>query len=112
MPKLGLTSYGVGITTLEEVFLRIGHGEEHATTVDRIRAQTADLSKMTAREKELTEYTIATDNHRSFITQFLALVKKKLLVMIRDPKSFFMDFFFPIFLVTLGLYVSQIDLLA
>lgn len=25
--NLGIDSYGVGITTLEEVFLRIGHGE-------------------------------------------------------------------------------------
>ena len=38
LSKLGLSSYGVGITTLEEVFLRIGHGEEHATTIDRIKA--------------------------------------------------------------------------
>ena len=29
--------------------------------------------------------------------------------MIRDPKSFFMDFFFPIFLIVSGLYVSQVD---
>ena len=35
--KLGFSSYGVGITTLEEVFLRIGHGEDHATTVDKIK---------------------------------------------------------------------------
>jgi len=26
--NLGVRSYGVGITTLEEVFLKIGHGEE------------------------------------------------------------------------------------
>lgn len=26
--NLGIRSYGVGITTLEEVFLKIGHGEE------------------------------------------------------------------------------------
>jgi hypothetical protein len=25
--KYGIGSYGIGITTLEEVFLRIGHGE-------------------------------------------------------------------------------------
>ncbi len=25
---MGIRSYGVGITTLEEVFLKIGHGEE------------------------------------------------------------------------------------
>ena len=28
LDALGIRSYGVGITTLEEVFLRIGHGEE------------------------------------------------------------------------------------
>lgn len=28
MDNLGIRSYGVGITTLEEVFLKIGHGEE------------------------------------------------------------------------------------
>ena len=54
LSKLGLSSYGVGITTLEEVFLSIGHGSNHATTVDKIKAQTADLSKLTEREKELT----------------------------------------------------------
>ena len=32
--------------------------------------------------------------------------------MIRDPKSFLMDFFFPIILITTGLYVSQIDLIS
>jgi len=28
LSTLGIRSYGVGITTLEEVFLKIGHGEE------------------------------------------------------------------------------------
>jgi hypothetical protein len=28
MENLGVKSYGVGITTLEEVFLKIGHGQE------------------------------------------------------------------------------------
>ena len=28
LKELGIRSYGVGITTLEEVFLKIGHGEE------------------------------------------------------------------------------------
>jgi hypothetical protein len=27
LDALGIRSYGVGITTLEEVFLKIGHGE-------------------------------------------------------------------------------------
>jgi len=28
LSKIGVRSYGVGITTLEEVFLKIGHGED------------------------------------------------------------------------------------
>ena len=111
LAKLGLSSYGVGITTLEEVFLSIGHGEEHATTVDMIKAQTADLSKLTPREKELTEYSIATDHRRNFCRHFFALVKKKMLVLIRDPKTFMMDFFFPMVLIFSGLYVSKMDLI-
>jgi hypothetical protein len=30
LQRLQLRSYSVGITTLEEVFLKIGHGEEDA----------------------------------------------------------------------------------
>jgi len=29
LDDLGIRSYGVGITTLEEVFLKIGHGDEY-----------------------------------------------------------------------------------
>lgn len=68
LEKLKLNSYGVGITTLEEVFLSIGHGEDRGTTVEKIKSQTADLSKLTPREIELTEYTIATGHERNFIT--------------------------------------------
>ena len=32
--------------------------------------------------------------------------------MIRDPKSFVMDFFFPIFLIYIGLYVSTVELIS
>jgi hypothetical protein len=38
LDSLGVDSYGVGITTLEEVFLRIGHGEqEDAADISPVR---------------------------------------------------------------------------
>ena len=37
LDTLGLGSYGVGITTLEEVFLKIGHGNDSGTTVEKIQ---------------------------------------------------------------------------
>ena len=59
----------------------------------------------------LTEYSIATDHRRNFLRHFVALVKKKLLVMLRDPKVFIMDFFFPMILIYVGLYVSTVELI-
>ena len=61
---------------------------------------------MTPREKLLTEYSISVEHHRNFFTQFLALVKKKLLVILRNPKAFMIDFFFPMILIYVGLYVA------
>lgn len=68
--KYGIASYGVGITTLEEVFLKIGHGENENQdqTIEKIKLQTADLTKLTKRERELTEYSISTDHRRNFVS--------------------------------------------
>jgi hypothetical protein len=33
--SLGIRSYGISITTLEEVFLRVGHGLEHEETANK-----------------------------------------------------------------------------
>lgn len=39
---MGIGSYGIGITTMEEVFLSIGHGEEENMSVSKIKHQMAD----------------------------------------------------------------------
>jgi hypothetical protein len=53
LTKLKLKSYGVTITSLEDVFLKIGHGENDnkGSTIEQIRERTADLSKLNTREK-------------------------------------------------------------
>ncbi len=53
LASLHIQSYGVSITTLEEVFLKIGHGEADSkgTTIEQIKSKAADISKMTPREK-------------------------------------------------------------
>ena len=92
--------------------MSIGHGEDRGTTVEKIKNQTADLSKLTPRELELTEYSIATKHERNFLTQFLALIRKRVQVILGDRKSFLMDFFFPIFLVWLGQWLSTVELIS
>ena len=64
---------------------------------------------LTPREKLLTEYSISTDHHRNFCRQFFALVKKKILVMIRNPLFFIVDLIFPVFLIYFSIHFSEGD---
>lgn len=51
LDKLGIRSYGVGITTLEEVFLKIGHGEEIEEANQKKRDDKEDLEKAATAEQ-------------------------------------------------------------
>jgi hypothetical protein len=50
---LKINSYGVDITTLEEVFLTIGHGQNYENKPHK---------KVSAEDKRLNEYSVADDN--------------------------------------------------
>ena len=64
MGKLKINSYGVDITTLEEVFLRIGHGEDE----NKLLQLKAQANKFTDEEKKLNEYSVADYHERNFGT--------------------------------------------
>ena len=51
-------------------------------------------------------------HERNFVTQVLALSRKKMLVMTRDRRSFLMDTLFPSLLMALGLYLTTVELLS
>ena len=100
LDKIGAHSYGVGITTLEEVFLKIGHGKNQEKKVKCIE------------DKELNDYSIAENNEKNFCNQVLALSRKKLIVMTRDRKNFIMDVLFPSLLIIIGLYLTTVELVS
>jgi hypothetical protein len=58
----------MSITTLEEVFLKIGHGEEDSkqSTIAKLSKNTANLSRLTKREIQLSEYSVAKESAKSF----------------------------------------------
>lgn len=89
MDDLNIRSYGVGITTLEEVFLKIGHGEIendeegkllHSKLQNESNPNSIAQDLATA-ELELDEYSI-TESHETsvFCLHFVALVKKRILM--------------------------------
>lgn len=105
-----LSGYGCDITTLEQVFLKIGHGgeDDEGTTIEQIRMRTANANNLSEREKILTDYSVSSDNQRSFVNELLGLIKKKLLVLVRDLKSCILDILLPVIIIIGGLYISTL----
>ena len=64
---------------------------------------------MTAEEKELEEYTI-TDSAETnvFFSHTMTVMKKKVLMQVRDKKTLGIDTVFPILLIVAGLALSTV----
>lgn len=68
MEKLGIRSYGVGITTLEEVFLKIGRGEGeeeeneaalNKEALEKIEQERRGMTDQELARNEIDDYSIA-----------------------------------------------------
>jgi len=82
LDSLGVDSYGVGITTLEEVFLRIGHGEEeqeedaqNLSPAKQAEKATENLSPL---EQQLEEYSSDQGETSSFFDHTATIATKRL----------------------------------
>lgn len=94
LTKLELRSYGVSVTTLEEVFLKVARGEND----DKNQIYGA------AFEKEI-DFVLSRDRIKTslFLNHFIALLRKRIIWTKRDIKSLAYEIFIPILLVTFGL---------
>jgi hypothetical protein len=63
--RLHIGSYGVTVTTLEQIFLKIGHGVGHDSTETRIQKSSANMSALTDRQRTLSEYSITENGEAS-----------------------------------------------
>ena len=117
LDQLGIRSYGVGITTLEEVFLKIGHGEE----VEQERFEKGPErennygnlnSNERVQEQDLDDYSITNGSDYStfqlLINHMCAIMRKKILMQVRDKKTLGIDTIFPIILILAGLALSTV----
>jgi len=114
LADLKIRSYGVGITTLEEVFLKIGHGEELEEKKDEAKHAKSAQSingtlEVNSQDAALDNYSIATDPETSVLFLHLcALLKKKILMQVRDKKTLGIDTIFPVILIVVGLALATI----
>lgn len=109
-----MRSYGIGITTLEEVFLRIAKDKKDEDNDDsemkRFTLKSdlgSDYGKIT---KVLEDYSVSEQHEVGTVNVFtlnlLALMKKKILLLIRDPRNLFIEIVFPIVFIFAGLALS------
>jgi len=112
LDSLGVDSYGVGITTLEEVFLRIGHGEEeqeedaqNLSPAKQAEKATENLSPL---EQQLEEYSSDQGETSSFFDHTATIATKRLRMQIRDMKTLFIDTLFPVAVVIAGVGLATV----
>ncbi|CAG9334832.1 unnamed protein product [Blepharisma stoltei] len=104
LKSLQLRSYGVSVTTLEEVFLRVARGDD------------SEIAKNEQeKEKEIDvqlsdDFVLSRDKLKGslFFSHFWTLLKKRVFWSKRDIKSLVYEIFVPIVLVIVGLGLMKI----
>ena len=124
---LRIKSYGVGVTTLEEVFLRVGKNEDHnkikpienknISKDEEQKESNEGILKHSDRfvnksdEDDSEEYSIADKSETGacnlFWLHFGALFIKRWLISIRQLKSFLLEILIPIILIISGLALAS-----
>ena len=107
---LGIRSYGVGITTLEEVFLKIAEDTPATDEAPHTTNKLEDSRGLLKVSDLLDDYSIVEQHEEGYMNNFFlslkALLKKKFLVQVRDPRTLVIEMLFPIIFIFAGLALA------
>ena len=118
LPNLAVSSYGVSMTTLEEVFLKVEDNDTSKNInlkakIQRRRTSNLEDVKENTND-EVDDYSISKNqiegNWTIFWLHFIALIIKRFLLSRRNFKGFALDLLLPGILVIAGFGLSKIDL--
>jgi ATP-binding cassette subfamily A (ABC1) protein 3 len=105
---LKIKSYGISVTTLEEVFLRVGRGENNtAEEKEKARSSIKNSKKEEFQENfSIEEHSI---NNKWELTKmhFSALIKKRIITTIRAPRTLLLEVFMPSLFIVFGMWMSS-----
>ena len=113
LEDLEVHSYGVSMTTLEEVFLKVENNPDaEFEGLDDIKFSTKEQQE---EEKNLEDYSIANKQIEGSVTifwlHFIALIIKKFFLTKRNIKGFIIDLFIPTALIITGFGLTKIKIL-
>lgn len=110
--RLGIDNYGVSVTTLEEVFLKVAGGVAENRTDFQAKADLKNEQKE-IREEEEGEIDLESIRVKNpctlFFMHFKALMLKRLIYFSRDIKGLICEVFIPIIIVVIGLMLMLIQ---
>ena len=106
LENLRIKSYSVSMPTLEDVFLNVASEDSKQLQKERRSFSKNDLDN----DKILFETDFREDftQKSKFCNDFYASFKRRIFLILRDLKSFFMEILCPIILVVIGLAVSKV----
>ncbi len=106
--SLGVASYGLGVTTMEDVFMQVAHKSSSSVSIKPSSAVEIDDEK--ERGASFDDTALDADKSYSGVwRQFLALMIKRLHNIKRDRRAFICQFFIPIFIIVGGLFLLSLQ---
>lgn len=104
LKQLGISSYGISLSTLEEVFLKVGKLDEDKNaggkTPEMNESAIAEAASFNMAESQL---------DTSFLNNFQAMMYQRIMDYKRNKKLFFTSVIVPAMLLILGMGLAKID---
>lgn len=112
LEKLGIRSYGISVTTLEEVFLKVGHGDDSTKDQEEL-AKLKNQQETTPLIPTQDDYSISSQAPLPFFTLFrqhmAALFLKRWFIYRRNVRGFMTEVFVPVLLVLIGFAFTKVQ---
>lgn len=109
LDKLGIATYGISITTLEEVFLRVAEGTTDVTLQENLRESKKHEVIYLEEQNEFDLNSVKVKNGFSlFFIHFWAIFIKRLQYFKRDKKGLCCEIFLPAIIIIVGLCLTFI----
>jgi ATP-binding cassette subfamily A (ABC1) protein 3 len=118
LENLRIESYGMATNTMEEIFLRVAREDDKERGGQKLNANMYSMSMsksvaQTAEDKALDTYSIANEQELPFCEKFFlhssAILKKRLIINIRNIGTIINEILIPILLVVFGFMLTKIS---
>ena len=104
--SLGINSYGVSVTTLEEVFLKVARADQEEATANAVGQEPANDTTKAAPS------TGTIDRKSLYMRHLYAMLHKRYIYFKRDYKAWVWQFALPMISITIGLCLVKFSLRA